>query len=272
MPAAKRAADAAREPLPKRRPSTGKPRTEASADQLIAERRRLPMWRARAELLEVIAGAPSVVVTAETGSGKTTQIPQFLHAAGYTSRGTIAITQPRRVAAITVARRVAAEMGASLGGLVGYCVRFDDKSCAATKVRYLTDGMLLREACADPSLKRYAVVIVDEVHERSLQTDILLGVAKRAQAPRGRCCCRSGRCCRGDRARPIVETPFVSARRLRAPTAPARSSSSRCPQRSTCDSTQITSAARQPSPSRAGRIRWTSYTQRRGRPTTCRRR
>lgn len=154
-------------------------------EELQAARQRLPIWTARGSLLKEVAASSTLVLTGETGSGKTTQIPQFLYAAGYTSSsGMIGITQPRRVAALTVAQRVADEMGSTLGGTVGYSVRFDDRTSAATRIKYLTDGMLLREAMLDADLKRYALLIVDEAHERSLQTDVMLAVLKTAQARR----------------------------------------------------------------------------------------
>ena len=99
-------------------------------------------------------------------------------------RGMIACTQPRRVAAITVAQRVAQEMKCDLGKQVGYCVRFEDVSSYETKIKYMTDGMLLREAISDPLLTRYSVIILDEVHERTIHTDVLLGIVKSAQQSR----------------------------------------------------------------------------------------
>ena len=156
----------------------------AANPKLAAERRRLPIWEARQALLAEVAAHPTLVLIGETGCGKTTQIPQFLLAAGYGDRGVIGCTQPRRVAAMSVAKRVAEEMGVEVGSRAGYCVRFDDCSTSETRIRYVTDGMLLREAVADPSLRRYSVVIVDEAHERSLQTDMMLAILKRAQESR----------------------------------------------------------------------------------------
>jgi ATP-dependent RNA helicase DHX8/PRP22 len=117
------------------------------------------------------------VLVGETGSGKTTQIPQFLFEAGLTDRA-IAITQPRRVAAISVAHRVAFEMGVPIGGLVGYSVRFEDCSSSETMIRFVTDGRLLREAVGDRNLSSYGIIVLDEAHERTLQTDVLFGFLK----------------------------------------------------------------------------------------------
>lgn len=96
----------------------------------------------------------------------------------------IAVTQPRKVAAISLANRVSAEQGTSLGGTIGYAVRFDEKAGPKTRIKYLTDGMLVRELLSDPSLSRYSVVVVDEAHERTLRTDMLLGSLKRIQRDR----------------------------------------------------------------------------------------
>lgn len=126
-----------------------------------------------------------MILIGETGSGKTTQIPQYLHEARLDSDGHIAVTQPRRVAAMSIAKRVAAEMDVELGKMVGYKVRFGDESDHKSKIVYFTDGMLLREAMVDPKLTRYTWIILDEAHERSLNTDILFGVVKAAQALRG---------------------------------------------------------------------------------------
>jgi ATP-dependent RNA helicase DHX33 len=124
------------------------------------------------------------VVVGETGSGKTTQIPQYLLESGVGGEGVIAVTQPRRVAAVTVAKRVAEERGKQLGSEVGYAVRFDECWSAETRLKYMTDGMLLREAMSDPLLSRYSIVILDEAHERTVHTDLLFGVVKAAQGRR----------------------------------------------------------------------------------------
>ena len=122
---------------------------------------------------------PVVVLLAETGSGKTTQVPQFLWTAKLVRDKRVAITQPRRVAAVSLAKRVAKEMGeADVGGLVGYRVRFQDVSDSSTRLLYQTDGMLLREAMLDSKLSRYSWIVLDEAHERTVNTDILFGVVK----------------------------------------------------------------------------------------------
>lgn len=133
-------------------------------------------------LLEEIEKNNSLIVIGETGSGKTTQIPQLLLSSGIVDSSTcIGITQPRRVAAVSVAKRVAQEQSVQIGKLVGYCVRFEDVTSSQTKIKYLTDGMMVREAMSDEYLTNYSVILLDEAHERSVQTDVLLGIARRAQ-------------------------------------------------------------------------------------------
>lgn len=139
----------------------------------------LPILQFEGKILETIEQNSVVVVIGETGSGKSTQLSQILHRKGYTKHGMIAITQPRRVAAVSVARRVAQELGVELGQEVGYAIRFEDRTSDRTCIKYLTDGVLLRESLSDPELKQYSVIILDEAHERSLNTDILLGLMKR---------------------------------------------------------------------------------------------
>jgi ATP-dependent RNA helicase DHX8/PRP22 len=125
------------------------------------------------------------VVIGETGSGKTTQIAQILLRSGVVADGSaVAVTQPRRVAAVSVAKRVAEEMGVEIGKEVGYSVRFEDRTCRLTRIKYLTDGTLLRELLEDPTLSRYSVVVLDEAHERSLHTDILFGLLKKLVSAR----------------------------------------------------------------------------------------
>ena len=154
---------------------------QAKRRALGEERKQLPIHAAKDRLLQELREHETVIVVGETGSGKTTQIPQFVHAAGLGSGLMVACTQPRRVAAISVARRVAEETGTALGDLVGYAIRFEEVSSPATRIKFLTDGMLLREAMTDPMLSRYGVVMIDEAHERTLQTDFLLGTVKGVQ-------------------------------------------------------------------------------------------
>ncbi|TKA54985.1 hypothetical protein B0A53_02458 [Rhodotorula sp. CCFEE 5036] len=152
----------------------------------ISERRnRLPIAKQRDALLYLLEQHPVVVLQSPTGTGKSTQLPQFLLEAGWAKEGKcIAITQPRRVAAISVAQRTAEEVGCILGDEVGYSVRFEALCTPDTKVLYLTDGMLFREILLDPLLSRYSVVMVDEAHERSCYTDLLLGVLKKIRRVR----------------------------------------------------------------------------------------
>jgi pre-mRNA-splicing factor ATP-dependent RNA helicase DHX16 len=142
-------------------------------------RNSLPIYEYRDELLAAIAEHQVLVVVAETGSGKTTQLPQYLHEAGYTKNGMkVGCTQPRRVAAMSVAARVAEEVGTRLGQEVGYSIRFEDMTSDKTVLKYMTDGMLLREFLTDPALSTYSALIIDEAHERTLSTDILFGLVK----------------------------------------------------------------------------------------------
>eukprot|EP00879_Flechtneria_rotunda_P013602 GHRR01014208.1.p1 GENE.GHRR01014208.1~~GHRR01014208.1.p1 ORF type:complete len:752 (+),score=245.25 GHRR01014208.1:131-2386(+) len=146
------------------------------------ETQNLPIRQHAAEILDAVANNDVVVVIGETGSGKTTQLSQILLEAGYAGEGTIGVTQPRRVGAVTVARRVAEERGVEVGTEVGYAVRFENRTSSQTKIKYLTDGTLLQECLEDAHLHKYQVIILDEAHERSLNTDILFGVIKQLLA------------------------------------------------------------------------------------------
>ncbi|KAM0723226.1 hypothetical protein Q7P37_001426 [Cladosporium fusiforme] len=139
----------------------------------------LPIASHKDALLYTIERNPVTIVVGQTGSGKTTQLPQFLERAGYCNDD-----KPRRVAATTVAKRVAEEVQCEIGQKVGYSIRFEDVTSAATKIKFLTDGLLLREALVDPLLSRYSVIMVDEAHERSLSSDVLLGVLKKIRKRR----------------------------------------------------------------------------------------
>lgn len=151
---------------------------KSMVQKLQDERKTLPIYPYREELLQAIEDHQVLVIVGETGSGKTTQIPQYLHEAGYTKKGKIGCTQPRRVAAMSVAARVSQEMGVKLGHEVGYSIRFEDCTSDKTVLKYMTDGMLLREFLGEPDLASYSVLMVDEAHERTLSTDILFGLVK----------------------------------------------------------------------------------------------
>ncbi|KAK1442315.1 ATP-dependent RNA helicase [Babesia gibsoni] len=161
-----------------------KERLSESKRLLRKTRETLPVFKCKDELLAHIAEFQVMVVVGETGSGKTTQLAQFLYEAGYFKQGIIGCTQPRRVAAVSVCQRVAAEMGSRVGDLVGYSIRFEDMTSKQTAVKFMTDGILLRETLLDPELDRYSCVIMDEAHERSLNTDVLFGILKSVVAKR----------------------------------------------------------------------------------------
>ncbi|OAA68453.1 helicase associated domain-containing protein [Niveomyces insectorum RCEF 264] len=169
--------------------ANGKPRRERDEairgdPSLFAARKALPIWESRHEIRQSLRVSDVLILVGETGSGKSTQVPQFLCDEPWCT-GLVAITQPRRVAATTLAYRVAREMGTPLNGRgddsdaltgrVGYSVRFDHKVPRGTKVKFLTEGMLLQEMLRDPALRQYSAVVVDEVHERSVDVDLLLG-------------------------------------------------------------------------------------------------
>ena len=149
---------------------------EKKAASIEETRKSLPFYSYREELLKAIATYQVLVIVGETGSGKTTQLPQYLYEAGYTKGGKIGCTQPRRVAAMSVAARVSEEMGVKLGNEVGYQIRFEDCTSDKTVLTYMTDGMLLRAFLSEPDLASYSVIILDEAHERTIATDVLLAL------------------------------------------------------------------------------------------------
>jgi pre-mRNA-splicing factor ATP-dependent RNA helicase DHX38/PRP16 len=151
---------------------------------LREQREFLPAFAVREEVLRVIRDNQIVIVVGETGSGKTTQLTQFLYEDGYGKIGMIGCTQPRRVAAMSVAKRVSEEMECKLGSTVGYAIRFEDCTSKETAIKYMTDGVLLRESLNEPDLDRYSCVIMDEAHERALNTDVLMGLFKKVLARR----------------------------------------------------------------------------------------
>lgn len=160
-------------------PFTGRDFTPKYFD-ILKIRRELPVHAQRDEFLRIYQNNQIMVFVGETGSGKTTQIPQFVlfDEMPHLENTQIACTQPRRVAAMSVAERVAHEMDVKLGEEVGYAIRFENKTSNKTILKYMTDGMLLREAMEDHDLKRYSCIILDEAHERTLATDILMGLLK----------------------------------------------------------------------------------------------
>lgn len=139
----------------------------------------LPVVEHRQEILDALAAHQVIVVVSDTGSGKTTQLPKMVAEAMGTDGGRIGCTQPRRIAAASVAKRVAEELAVPLGGYVGYQVRFEDQTTRDTRIKFMTDGILLAETQGDPELRQYQVLILDEAHERSLNIDFLLGYLKR---------------------------------------------------------------------------------------------
>ncbi|TYZ65841.1 hypothetical protein PybrP1_008088 [[Pythium] brassicae (nom. inval.)] len=156
--------------------------------KLLAQRQKLPVYGFLAEIQDAIKSHQVIVIEGETGSGKTTQIPQFLTSmalpGAMPGASMVACTQPRRVAAMSIAKRVAEEMDVELGHEVGYTIRFEDVTSAKTKLRFLTDGMLLQHAMSDPLLSQYSVILLDEAHERTLSTDILFGLLKEVMPKR----------------------------------------------------------------------------------------
>jgi pre-mRNA-splicing factor ATP-dependent RNA helicase DHX38/PRP16 len=179
----------------------------AKTKSIRQQREFLPIYTVREELVNVIRENNIVIIVGETGSGKTTQLTQYLYEEGYCEFGNlIGCTQPRRVAAMSVAKRVSEEVAAlakenynnnqnsqdndtikakyKLGGLVGYAIRFEDCTSENTRIKYMTDGVLLRESLNDPDLSKYSAIIMDEAHERSLNTDVLFGVLRKIVATR----------------------------------------------------------------------------------------
>ncbi|XP_067124062.1 ATP-dependent RNA helicase DHX33 [Centruroides vittatus] len=183
------------------KPNTDKEMNNEAEDktQIIFERKSLPIFSVRKKLIKEIIKHNCIIVIGETACGKTTQIPQYIYQSGIQKDLIIGITQPRRVAAITIAERVALERNTAVSNLVGYSVRFDDKTSLETKIKYMTDGMLLRESISDPLLERYSIIILDEAHERTIHTDVLFGVVKSAQRIREK------------KAMPILKVIIMSA-------------------------------------------------------------
>ena len=151
----------------------------SAKEAMAKDRASLPIYPYREDLIQAVEDHQVVVIVGETGSGKTTQIPQYMWEAGFAKGDSkIGCTQPRRVAAMSVSARVANEAGVKLGNEVGYSIRFEDCTSEKTKLKYMTDGMLLREFLGEPDLASYSVMMVDEAHERTLHTDVLFGLVK----------------------------------------------------------------------------------------------
>ena len=160
------------------------------------QRKSLPIFKLRDSLLQAIRDVRPplffyfdlpidlqkqhqvLIVVGDTGSGKTTQMTQYLAEDGFADKGRIGCTQPRRVAAMSVAKRVSEEVGCRLGQEVGYTIRFEDCTSPETRIKYMTDGMLQRECLIDPDVSQYSVVMLDEAHERTIATDVLFGLLK----------------------------------------------------------------------------------------------
>ena len=139
----------------------------------------LPVYEQKQRILDTLKTNQVIIVQSPTGSGKTTQIPVILHEAGYSDNGIIAVTQPRRIAVLSVSEFISKQLGTSYPGLVGYKMRFEDKTDLTTRIKIMTDGILLQEMKLDPMMKKYSVIMVDEAHERSLNIDFVLGLLKR---------------------------------------------------------------------------------------------
>lgn len=158
----------------------GQPSVKRTSLSIKEQRESLPVFAFRGQLVKAVRENQILIVVGETGSGKTTQLTQYLAEAGFANDGIIGCTQPRRVAAMSVAKRVAEEVGCKLGEEVGYNVRFDDCTSPATRIKYMTDGMLQREILMDPDMKRYTCIMLDEAHERTIATDVLFALLKKA--------------------------------------------------------------------------------------------
>lgn len=144
------------------------------------QRESLPVFRFRNQLLDAVRDNQLLIVVGDTGSGKTTQLTQYLAEGGFAPPGLmIGCTQPRRVAAVSVAKRVAEEVGCTLGKEVGYTIRFEDATGPETKIKYMTDGIMQREILLDPMLQKYSVIMLDEAHERTIATDVLFCLLKK---------------------------------------------------------------------------------------------
>ena len=160
--------------------ATGKGELGKRTNMSIKDQREsLPAFKMRQQFLDAVKEYQLLIVVGDTGSGKTTQLTQYLAEAGYGNDGMIGCTQPRRVAAMSVAARVSDEVGCRIGEEVGYTIRFEDKTSDRTRIKYMTDGIMQREILLDPELHKYSVIMLDEAHERTIATDVLFGLLKK---------------------------------------------------------------------------------------------
>ncbi|XP_055692828.1 probable ATP-dependent RNA helicase DHX35 [Lutzomyia longipalpis] len=151
---------------------------------LAEQRERLPIYKYRNHILHCLENYQTLVLVGETGSGKSTQVPQYLYEQGWHAKGLIGVTEPRRISALTLAERVAQERGELPGDTVGVSVRFIEKVSPSTRIKYMTEGTLLNELLGDPLLTQYHVIMIDEAHERNTLTDSLMGLLKKIMAKR----------------------------------------------------------------------------------------
>ena len=139
----------------------------------------LPIFSKRDEIVSSIRNNQVTLICGDTGCGKTTQVPQYIYEENLHNNKTIGVTQPRRIAAMTVSKRVAEEFGCNYGETVGYEIRFESMTTKETKIKFMTEGILLREMTLDLHLKQYSILVIDEAHERGINCDVLLGLVKR---------------------------------------------------------------------------------------------
>ena len=159
--------------------SRGQPKGKRDTRPIREQRESLPIQKLKGPLVNALIHHCMLIVIGETGSGKTTQITQYMQEQGFTTRGVSGCTQPRRVQATSVQKRVQEEFGCRLGQEVGYQIRFEDQTTRDTVIKYMTDGMLLREILSDPFLSKYSSIMLDEAHERTISTDVLFQLLKR---------------------------------------------------------------------------------------------
>ncbi len=136
----------------------------------------LPVYQHKDKILKALDENQVIIVQSPTGSGKTTQLPIILHEAGYTNKGIVGVTQPRRIATISVSEYIAMQLNVNIGETIGYKMRFEDNTGPSTLLKIMTDGILLQEIKLDRYLYKYSVIMVDEAHERSLNIDFILGL------------------------------------------------------------------------------------------------